>query len=70
MFDAFLRLSLEKLSTHRNELREADHELMAEFVIVATHAIVDNIAASSPEQLDSQEFEDELSLMMYRYLAK
>ena len=70
MFKAFLRLSLEKLSTHQDELREADHELMAEFVIHATHAIVDNVAASSPERLASQEFEDELTLMMYRYFAK
>ncbi len=70
IFNSFLRLSLEKLSTHQDELREADPELMAEFVIYATHAIVDNVAASSPERLASQEFEDELTLMMYRYFSK
>jgi len=70
IFEEFLRVSIEKLCDHRDELREGDLELMAELVIHATHAIVDNLAASSPERLDSQEFEDELSLMMYRYLVK
>ena len=70
MFEVFLRLSVEKLSMYEDELREGDLYLMAELVIHATHAMVDNLAASSPERLASQEFEDELSLMMYRYFAK
>lgn len=68
MFEEFLRLSVEKLSMYEDELREGDLYLMVELVIHATHAMVD--AASSPERLASQEFEDELSLMMYRYFAK
>ena len=36
----------------------------------AAHAMVDSLAASSPERLASPEFEDELTLMMYRYFAK
>lgn len=70
MFDVFLQVSVEKLERVRDELRDGDLELMAELVITATHAIVDNLAASSPERLASKEFEDELSLMMYRYFAK
>ncbi len=32
--------------------------------------MVDNLAASNPKRLASQEFEDEVSLMMVRYFAK
>jgi AcrR family transcriptional regulator len=70
MFGEFLRVSVEKLDLVREELRDGDLELMAEIVIHATLAIVDNLAASSPERLASKELEDELSLMMYRYFAK
>ena len=69
MFEEFQRISLEKLSVHRDELREGDLELMAELVIHATHAMVDNLAASNPKRLASQEVEDEITAMMYQYLA-
>ena len=70
IFEIFLRISLDTLRTYEDEMRGGDPELMAEIVIGATHAIVDNLAASNPERLASQEVEDEISLMMYRYLAK
>jgi AcrR family transcriptional regulator len=70
IYDEFIRVSVAALAAFTDEIREGNLEFMASLVIVATHAAVDNIAASNPEMLASKEFENELSLMMYRYIAK
>lgn len=70
IYDEFIRVSVAALAEYSDELREGNLEFMASLMIYATHAVVDAIAAASPEMLASQEFEDELSLMMYRYIAK
>ena len=69
IYDEFIRVSVAALAAYADEIREGDVEFMASLMICATHAAVDNIAASSPELLTSKDFEDELSLMMYRYIA-
>jgi len=43
---------------------------MARLMIHSTHAVIDNIAASEPKLLDAPELEDELVLMMQRYIEK
>ena len=40
---------------------------MAELMMHATHAVVEEIAAHEPERLDSGELEDELTRMMAGY---
>ena len=65
-----VEISLAVLQRHKDEIRDGDLELMVRLVIYATHATVDNVAASDPELLGTRKLEDEISLMMYRYLVR
>jgi AcrR family transcriptional regulator len=70
VFNEFLEISLAALGAYAKQLRHGNLELMVTLVTHATHAAVDNIAASNAELLDSHELEDEISLMMFRYLSR
>ena len=65
-----LAVVVEALRKFENRLRPGNLELMADIAIGTTHAAVDNMAASNPELLDSSEFEDEVTWLMLRYVAK
>jgi AcrR family transcriptional regulator len=69
LLDEFLAESLSRLAIHASEVRKGDLQLMAELVIHATHAAIDNMASSDAKKLASKDFEDELKLMLHRYLA-
>ena len=70
IYDEFIRVGVAALAAYADEIREGNLEFMTSLMTHATHAAVDHIAASSPAMLTSREVEDELSLMMYRYIAR
>lgn len=47
-----------------------DRRLVAEVMIHATHAVIDNMAETHPDLLDSPALEEELTLMMCRYVSR
>ena len=68
--DEFLTASVAIFERFKEAIRADDWQLMARLMIHSTHAVIDNIAASEPELLDAPELEDELVLMMQRYVEK
>jgi AcrR family transcriptional regulator len=70
LHDEFLEVTVATLRKFENRLRSGNLELMADIAIHTTHAAVDSMAASNPELLDTREFEDEVTLLMLRYVEK
>ena len=70
LHDEFLKVSVATLRRFRRKIRSGNIELMADVMIHTTHAVVANVAASDPKLLNTKELEDELSLMLTRYVAK
>jgi len=70
LHDEFLADSVHIFSRFKDVIRADEWQLMARVMIHATHAVIDNIAASEPALLNTSELEDELVLMMQRYVEK
>ncbi len=68
LHDEFLAASVQIFGRFKGAIRSNDWQLMARLMIHATHAVIDNIAASEPDLLDAPELENELVLMMQRYV--
>lgn len=68
--DQFLEASMLVLNRFKEEIRTSDLPLMAKVMIHATHAVIDNVAISQPDLLESHSLEDELVLMMLRYVER
>src|SRR5690606_31727876 len=66
----FLEASVSLLSRFQDAIRHTDLRMMASLMMHATHAMIDNIAASDPDLLGSPALEDELVVMMLRYVEK
>jgi len=69
LYDEFLATSVQIFGRFKDAIRSNDWQLMARLMIHATHAVIDNIAASEPDLLNAPELEDELVLMMQRYIG-
>lgn len=70
LHDQFLEASVALLSRFQDVIRQTDLPMMASLMMHATHAMIDNIAASDPDLLGSAALEDELVTMMLRYVEK
>ncbi len=64
--DEFLEVGVSALRGHVKGRR--DLALMARLMMHATHAAIEEIGATEPQLLESQQLEDELTLMMASYV--
>ncbi len=68
IYEEFAEHTVRALQSHAR-LGDRDPRLVAQVMLHATHAVIDNVADMAPELLDSPALEDELALMLYRYVS-
>lgn len=67
----YLKLSNEFFATRRNELRpSADKEIITEFMVRVVRSTINDYALNAPEKLARFDIEQELLIMLERYLIK